>query len=52
MKSLVEQWDFILLHESNLLAMNRNEESEGNCGSTYGLVSHTVRTLTYKQHLS
>ena len=46
MKSLVEQWDFklfYLLHESNLLAMNRTEESEGNCGSTVSFHTQSGR---------
>ena len=37
---------FYLLHESNLLAMNRTEESEGNCGST---VSFHTQSGRHKQ---
>ena len=32
---------FYSLHESNLLAMNRTEESEGNCGSSCVSFTHS-----------
>ena len=34
---------FYLLHESKLLAMNRTEESEGNCGSTVSFHTQSGR---------